>query len=128
MEEEITPDFNICFEEKADYLSVFVSGPADSLAVSKAVWKAIYARATSLKISKVLVEEDFPNQLSTIEIHELVEFSAALFRVDFEKIAHVDRQLSDMDLNLFAETVAVNRGISFRVFNNTREALKWLSE
>jgi hypothetical protein len=42
------------------------------------------------------------------------------------KIAYVDRNLSDVELNKFGETDAINRGAFGRVFNNIIDAEKWL--
>jgi hypothetical protein len=126
MKNEKNTNFSIKFEKKDDYLYVFVKGLKDSLTVSKRMWEKIYTKAKELGFEAVLIEEDFPNQLSTLEMLQIGEFIAEKF-MGF-KIAHVDRHLSDVELNKFGETVAVNRGAFGRVFNNIMDAEKWLKQ
>jgi hypothetical protein len=121
----VTPDFTVHFEERPGYLYAFVNGHKDSLEVSKRFWAQIHATAVELDSKRVIVEEDFPNQLSTMEIFEIAEFVTKTFRYNI-KIAHVDRKMSDMQLNRFAETVAVNRCCKGRVFNKLDDAEKWI--
>jgi hypothetical protein len=42
------------------------------------------------------------------------------------KVAFVDVYLDQQDVNSFGELVAVNRGLSGKVFNNIADAEKWL--
>lgn len=121
------PDFTLQFEQRDDYLYVFVSGPTDNLDVSTRSWKRIHAKVAELGRERVLVEEEFPNQLTTMEMFKVAELISDLFRGE-ARIAHVDRRAADIDLNKFGETVAVNRGVSGRVFDNVRDAEKWLRE
>ena len=72
-----------------------------------------------------MVEEEFPNQLSTIEVYTLIEAIVEMITSPL-KIAFVDRSTEQNDLNLFAETVAVNRGIIGHVFSEMTNAEKWL--
>lgn len=118
-------DFSLHFNEMPDYLYAYVTGPKDSLEVSRRFWREIYTRSVEIECQSLIVEEDFPNQLSTTEIFQVSELISELFGSTI-KIAHVDRQLSDMDLNSFAETVVVNRGVHARVFNRLDEAEKWI--
>ena len=120
-------DFRLTFETSDDCLYAFVSGPKDNLSVSKQFWAQVHAKAVETGSTKILVEEDFPNQVSTTEMFEVGEFIAKTFGPKI-KIAHVDKQLSNMDLNMFAEVVATNRSLFGRVFNNREEAENWLKE
>jgi hypothetical protein len=121
------PDFTLRFEQRANYLYAFMSGPTDNLDVSTRCWKQIHAKAVEFGSKRLLVEEDFPNQGTTMEMFKVAEFVSELFR-DETRIAHVDRRAADMDLNRFGETVGINRGLSVRVFDNLRAAEKWLSD
>ena len=125
MTEEL--EFTLTFEERENYLYAFVTGPKDSFAVSRAFWTEIQSKATKLGIRKVMVEEDFPNQLSTMEMFDLGEILAKKFGFAV-KIAFVDKSLLNTDLNKFGENVAVNRGFNGRVFNTYEVAEKWLRE
>ena len=120
-------DFRLTFEIRDDCLYAFVSGPEDNLSVSKKFWAQVHTKAVETGITKILVEEDFPNQVSTTEMFETGKFIAKIFGPKM-KIAHVDKHLSDMELNKFAENVAVNRSLFGRVFNNRSDAEKWLKE
>lgn len=42
------------------------------------------------------------------------------------RIAFVDRYIEQQDLNEFGEFVAVNRGLHGKIFNDVKEAEKWL--
>ena len=123
--DETHPDFSIRFEQRSGYLYVFVSGPRDDLGVSTRFWERVHAQAVDSENSRLLVEEDFPNQLSTLELFEIAKRTTEMFGYRF-KIAHVDQNASDMELNRFAETVAANRGLHMRVFSTVGAAEEWL--
>ena len=120
-------DFTVSFEQRDGYLYAFVRGQKDDLEVSKSFWAQIHSKAVELKSKAVLIEEDFPNQPTTIEMFKLAQFATELFK-DGTKVAHVDKQISDIDLNKFGETVGVNRGLNVRVFSKIQDAEKWLKE
>ena len=44
------------------------------------------------------------------------------------KIAFYDREAEHLDLNLFGETVAVNRGVDGHVFADLQQAEAWLQD
>ena len=127
MADDFTSDYRLIFEERDNYLYVFVAGPKDSAEVSIRFWTEIHKKTTALGTQKLLVEEDFPNQISTIDMFESANFVCETFRGKI-KIAHVDARLSHIDLNSFGETVAVNRGLDAAVFDNIEDAIKWLNE
>jgi len=126
MPEELQ-EYTIHFEQRPTYLYAFVSGPKDTGEVSKKFWKEIHDKSIELNCHRLLVEEDFPNQLSTYDMYDVAKTAAAMFRGKV-KIAHVDKNLSDLELNEFGETVSVNRGLINRVFNQVEAAEKWLLE
>ena len=126
MEDDLDTDFSLKFENKGNYLYVFATGPKDSLIIAKKMWGAIYSKAKELELNSILVEEDFPNQLSTFDMHDIGEFIAEKFMGI--KIAHVDRQISDIELNKFVENVAINRGAIGKIFNKIENAVKWLKQ
>lgn len=121
------PGFTVSFEVTGECLVAFVRGVHDTLDISKSFWQRIHSELVKSGKQRVLVEEDFQNQLTAVDMFRLAEFLAELFKGDV-KVAHVDRRLSDMDLNRFGETVAINRGLRARVFNNRQEAERWLEE
>jgi len=124
---EIHPDFILSHELCNNYLYVLASSPKNSFDISNKLWKRIYSKVVELGIHRVLVEEDFPNQLTTIEIFQTAENIAETFKGNV-KIAQVDQHQSNMKLNKFGETVAVNRGLLAKTFNNITDGEKWLIE
>jgi hypothetical protein len=47
---------------------------------------------------------------------------------DLRKIAYLDGAEADAEKRKFAETVAVNRGVPVRLFQDVEEAKRWLAE
>jgi hypothetical protein len=120
-----TPEFELHLEKRSTYLYAFINGAKDNADISIRFWKQVLTTAEELNMEKILVEEDFPNQLSTLEVLKVTEFVANNFRKSF-KIAHVDKRPSDFELNHFGETVAYNRGLQVRAFQKMEDAEEWL--
>lgn len=72
------------------------------------------------------MEEDFPNQLSTMEMYHVAAHVADTF-AEMTQVAHVGRRLTDLELNRFGEDVAVNRRLNARVFKARADAEAWLA-
>ena len=126
MTEKPSP-FDLRFEQRDKYLYVSVTGPEDSLEVSRAYCERAKSRAEELGVKTLLFEEDFPNQISTLDMFDMARFVARLFPTPF-KVAYVDRQASDMDLNEFGGIAATNRGCNIRVFHSFEDAERWLTD
>ncbi len=118
-------DFEIEYEAREGYLFAQVSGPKDSVDVSKRFWDAIIARMNEIGEDRVLVVEDFPNQLSPADMYAIAVIVSKLFRQP-KKLALVDTCASHYELNAFGETVATNRGAAARAFNDMDDAIAWL--
>ena len=125
MKAEGSKMFDIQFEERDGYLYALVTGERDSLAISQEYWRQVIEQCHLLGYQHLLVEEEFPNQLSTMEVYTLIEAIVEMITSPL-KIAFVDHSTEQNDLNLFAETLAVNRGIIGRVFSEMTNAEKWL--
>ncbi len=117
--------FSTRFEDRGCYLYSFVEGDEDSVEVTLGYWKRIVDECVRLGFKRVLIEEDFPNQISTTEVWGAMNEIAKMLPVGF-RVAFVDRQPMQEDINLFAETVAVNRGAYGRVFATVESADEWL--
>jgi hypothetical protein len=113
------------YEERSGYLYVYVQGKEDSLDISIAYWLEILEYCNKKNVFKLLVEEDFATDNTVIDNYELISQGqqAGVARM---KVAFVDRHPEQMKNNLFAETVACNRGIIGKVFSNVKEAEEWL--
>ena len=119
--------YQIIFEQRKDYLYAYVSGKSDSLKISLGFWREVAEEARRVQARKVLLEENIKEAVSVLEMYQI---AAEIPRLGFEnvQIAFVDRYLDQKDLNHFGETVATNRGLRGRIFNEISEAEKWLLE
>jgi hypothetical protein len=120
-----TPPYQILFEDRDNYLFASVTGEKDSLEISVAYWTDVFTEMRIRNYNKVLVTEDFKDVVTAMDMYMLIEEIQKLGLTDLQ-IAFVDKELSQYDLNKFAETVAVNRGIYGKIFNSEREAERWL--
>jgi hypothetical protein len=119
--------YRISFEQRPDYLYAYIAGKHDSLSISLEFWREIAAECRRAQAGKVLIEEDIEESVSMLEMYQI---AAEIPQMGFANvlIAFVDRFLEQQSLNEFGELVATNRGLRAKVFNNVREAEKWLSE
>ena len=118
--------FSINYTDCDNYLHAFVSGEKDSVDVSLAYWETISTECRKRGYSAVLIEENFPNQGSALDIYAIASQLPELGTRGL-RIAFVDTEPSHNDLNMFGETVSVNRGFHGRVFVNREDAVAWLT-
>ncbi len=119
--------YAVQFNPGAQYLTAIVSGGKDSLDVSLMFWKEIFDECESKKCKRVLVSENFRNDISAIDMYVLGEKLCEMAPKDI-CVAFVDDQLQQLEMNRFAETIVYNRGGKGKVFSNKKEAIKWLLE
>jgi len=119
--------YRIKFEQRPGYLYAFVSGDRDSLEISLAFWREIAAECKRTQAKKILIEEDIEESVSMLEMYQVAAEIPQMGFADVS-IAFVDRFLEQQHLNEFGELVATNRGLRGKVFNDVKEAEKWLSE
>lgn len=75
------------------------------------------------KCSKLLLSfVDMPGKVKTLDRFEFGVQGAIIFR-HLKKVGVVYRR---EEMNRFLETVAVNRGLNIRLFDNFDEAMEWL--
>ena len=116
--------YDIRFEHRPHSLYVRVFGDEHSYDVAKRYWKHIVAMLHRRHYERVLVDKDFPQQLSIAASHLLMsELAHSGCRTT--KVAIVDRNY-DEDLSHFEEMVATNRGLTVRYFSNLDSAEEWL--
>jgi hypothetical protein len=124
-----TPDYSklyeLTFEHRPQYLYAYVTGEKDSYEISKQFWQEIAAECRKTEYKKILIEEDIAENVSMAEMYR---FASEIPQLGFFgiRVAFVDLQDEQQQLNQFGETVATNRGLLSRVFNNAIEAEKWL--
>lgn len=116
--------FSIDFQDRDRYLYAFVTGERDSLQVSLAYWTAVAAECRARGKTRVLVIETFKEKGPLVDVYHV---AAELPRITRGiRVAFVDRDLGDAEENMFAETVAVNRGANGRLFGDEAAAIAWL--
>jgi hypothetical protein len=117
--------YSISFENRPNYLYVYVSGEHDSYEISRRYWQEVAGECARLNASKVLIEEDIAEAVSIGEMYRLAtEIPELGFFGIF--IAFVDRYIEHHDLNQFGELVVNNRGVFGKIFNDVEAAEKWL--
>ena len=123
--EEPAKPYQITFEHRSQYLYVYVSGNHDSYEISRRYWLEVADECNNTGYKKVLIEEDIEESVSIPEVYQL---ACELPQMGFQgvRVAFYDRFAEHADLNQFGELVATNRGFLARVFNDLKEAEKWL--
>ena len=117
--------YQITFKQRPEYLYVYVSGERDSYEISRQFWQEIADHCAREKCAKVLIEEDIVESVSMTEVFKLAS-EIPMMGFYGIRIAFVDRYIEHHELNQFGELVAVNRGVHGRIFNDAKEAEKWL--
>ena len=117
--------YTLVFEYRPEYLYAFVTGEKDSYEISKRYWQEIADECKKAGFKKVLIEEDIAENVS---MSDMYQFCAEIPQLGFFgiRVAFVDRKQDQQQLNQFGETVATNRGLLSRVFNNFEAGEKWL--
>jgi len=115
----------ISFEDRNGYFYAFFSGKRNGLEDAKQYWLRAVEECNKRGYKRLLVEQYFPVPLSRVDTFYLAE---ALARMPIRnlRVAFVDRDIDQNDMNLFAETVAVNRGGVGKVFTNLVDAEAYL--
>ena len=113
------------FEERPGYLLAHVSGPRDTLDVSLGYWRAIVAEVQRSGHTRLLVVEDFPNDISTLDMLRVVNFLVDL-GLRHVRTAFVDKRNDHLARNLLGEVVVVAHGLPAKVFASVQEAERWL--
>lgn len=117
--------YQITFEQRPQYLYVYVTGEHDSYEISRAFWLEIAENCRKINCNNILIDEDIPETVSVADMYqlatELPQMGFLGVRVDF-----YDRYAEQQDLNEFGELVDVNRGIYGKIFNDINEAEDWL--
>jgi hypothetical protein len=125
MEPIVKGEIGISYEDRNGYLYVFFSGKREGLEDARQYWLTAIEECNRRGYRRLLVEQYFPVPLSRMDTFSLAE-ALAQMHVRNLKIAFVDRDITQNGMNLFAETVAVNRGGVGKVFTNIADAEKYL--
>ncbi len=120
-------DLNIRFEEREGYFYAFFSGKRNGLPDAMRYWQKAVDECNKRGYKKLLVEQNFAVPLSAIDTYYLAE-AIAHMAITQIKVAFVDQDVEQNGMNMFAETVAVNRGGVGKVFTNIEDAIAYLLE
>ncbi|HJZ39200.1 MAG TPA: hypothetical protein VJ203_02425 [Bacteroidales bacterium] len=119
--------YTLQFEYREGYLYASVSGEKDSLETSLLFWQEIFNEGEAKNYKKILITENFKNEISTMDMFILGEKLLEMASRN-TSVAFVDKQLQQMEMNKFTETVIYNRGGRGKAFSDMKEAEKWLLE
>ncbi len=117
--------YELRFEQHPQYLLARVRGAEDSLEISVAYWQRVAAEAIGRGAERLMVIENFPNNASTVDMMSVGRFLAELGLQNI-RIAFVDEHPDQLDRNRVGELVAVNRGLTGKVFADFATAEDWL--
>jgi hypothetical protein len=117
--------YELSFEYRPQYLYAYVRGEQDSYEISKQYWQEVADECKKSGCKKVLIEE---NLRENISMPDMYQFASEILQLGFFgiRVAFVDLQEEQQQLNKFGETVATNRGLFSRIFSNSEEAESWL--
>ena len=117
----------IQYDYHEKFLSALVTGEKDSLEVSLLFWKEIFDECETRKYKRILISENFRNDISAIDMYILGEKLIEMAPKNIS-VAFVDDQIQQLEMNKFTETVIYNRGGKGKAFADHKEAEKWLLE
>jgi hypothetical protein len=124
----MTVSFSITAQ--ADHLRVEVSGartPGRHAQEMLAGWTRVAEQCRATGLRRVLGVSAVTGIASPIEAYDVGRAGAALFIGAVDRIAYVVRGGEEaLQVNRFAEDVAVNRGLTVRVFDDEEAARLWL--
>lgn len=122
----VAPDaYTLRFEQCPGYVRAHVRGGHDSVDISLAYWTEIARFCREEEVRAVLVIEELAERAAVLDIYEVASGLVALGFANI-RIAFVDRNVDELPMMQFGETVARNRGIDGRVFANEADADAWL--
>lgn len=125
MNATVEQGYTLEYSDADGILRAYVTGDRDTYAVSMAWWQALAAEARRVRPARLLIVEKFANNLPIGELSELID---AIARLDFAGalMAYVDLAPCRPNHHDLSETMAVNRGMAGRVFNDEASARAWL--
>ena len=101
--------YTIKYDYREKYLYALVSGEKDSLEVSLQFWQAIFDESEAKNYKRILIAENFRNNISAIDLYILGEKLIEMAPRNIS-VAFIDKQVQQMEMNRFSETVIYNRG------------------
>ena len=119
----------ISIQEFPDYLRVELSGARTSGREKEDaidIWRQVIEACQTSGVNRILVISRVSGRIPTLDAYEVAGHPEKFGWSRDYKMALVDLDEESLQDNLFAETVAVNRGFDVKVFDNEKEAEIWL--
>jgi predicted transcriptional regulator len=122
--------YSLEIQEKSEHIEVRVSGErirGQEIEDALNMWKIVAKKCDETGISRVLVVSTVTGSLPIISAYEIATSTDKVNWNRKFRTAIVDLNEESRQINLFGETVVVNRGyFQVKVFDNQSEAVKWL--
>jgi hypothetical protein len=112
--------------ERESYLFATVSGE-ERLEAALAYWQEILETCKRLNYNKIIIEENLQGTASMVDYYKFGKALSTMTQGLGLKIAFIDRNADHEQKNIFAETVAINRGLNAKLCTRIEEAENWLS-
>src|SRR5687767_8660399 len=120
MDQSAAKQYRIRFEQRPEYLYVWVEGEHDSYTISMSYWQEVARECKSRGSRRVLIDENILENVSLGEAYQVASEIPSLFTGI--AIAFYDRRAEQAHVNEFGELVAQNRGVIGRFFADIDEA------
>jgi hypothetical protein len=115
--------YSIEMEDRGEYLYALVGGKKLTPEIAGAYWREIAGKCFELEKTKILIEKDFTETVSPLEMVHMGNYLGELLAT--RKIAFLDRHGNE-DINDLGKKIARNRDVKLQVFKDIESAEKWL--
>jgi len=119
--------YHLTIEHRGDYLHATVVGERTSGNALRFLQES-YAACVQHGVPNLLLEMNLTGpSLGTYDIYHVITHRSP-DGARLRRIAYVEGSLDDPEQARFAETVAVNRAVNVRLFEDVAEAARWLED
>jgi hypothetical protein len=119
--------YHLTLQEQPSYLHATVTG-ANSADNALRFLREVHEACARLGRSSVLLEVNFSGpSLETGSIFRVIS-ERSKDGAKLHRIAYVDGSTRDPERMKFAETVAINRGVNVRLFQDVEAAKRWIAD
>ncbi len=115
--------YSIVTENRGSYLYAIIGGFRVTPATARDYWTRVIEECDELGLSKILVEKNFVETVSTDELVEITPFLDELMKG--RTVAFVDRYHHD-EISKLGKALARRKEIRMKVFGDVEAAEKWL--
>ena len=115
--------YRIEIEDRGGYLYVLVGGDKLTADIAASYWREIAEVCFDLKKNKILIEKDFAESVSPLEMIHMGTYLGQILAN--KKIAFFDRYGNE-DINELGKKIARNRNVKLQTFQNIKDAEKWI--